>query len=162
MAKTRIPQTLSVIERRLKSGSVQRIGSDPVRLKEKGWTTRFINSDVRPDRLYQALQRQGWVCVEPEEMAEDPAALGLNVENGRIVRGDRGREVLCKMRESDYRQLVKQKTAENNKGTFSSKQTKEQLAEAAANRFGDEAGDFVASKVVGEVIDSKERVSESF
>lgn len=161
MAK-KLPQTVSVIERRLQSGSVQRMGSDPVTLREKGWTVRFINSIVRPDRQYQAIHKQGWVFVEPTELADDPSSLGLTIAENRVVRGDRGQEVLVKMRLADYKRLQAQKTRENNAGIGSSKKTKEQLAEAAASRFGDQAGEFVAKQVVGEVIDSKERVMEEF
>ncbi len=156
MAK-KVP-TVSVIERRL----LQPFGSEAptITLKDRTMIVRVVSAALRPDRLYQMQHYKGWTFVEPGDIDGDPTELGFQIENGRVVRGDRGQEVLMKMRKSDYRKIEQAKSRANVATMGSSKRTKEELANAAAGRFGEEAGQFVQDRIVGEVIDSRERVTD--
>src|SRR5688572_7767181 len=105
-------KTISVIERRLQGGSALQTSSHPIPLKEKGWTLRWENSDVRPDQIWHCINVLGWEYVIPADISCTMDEIGANERDGRVVRGERGKEVLLKMRASDYARVQKKKAQE--------------------------------------------------
>jgi hypothetical protein len=79
---------------------------------------------------------------------------------GYIVRGERGQEVLMCMPRDAFDQIQMAKTRKNNERMGRSNATKQEVVEAAANKYGDEAADFLNRHVgpVGGVTDSFERI----
>ena len=139
---------LSVVERRLASGSVFTAASRPIPLKEPDlWVLRVVNTAISDDRLYAMQAEKGWVYALPEDLAIDPVEVGLKVVDGRIVRGDKGTEVLMKIPKADYDAIVKMKDAENRKMTFGKKATKDAIMAAASQQLGDEGTEFLSRTV---------------
>ena len=139
---------LSVVERRLASGSVFTAASRPIPLKEPDlWVLRVVNTAISDDRLYAMQAEKGWVYALPEDLAIDPVEVGLKVVDGRIVRGDKGTEVLMKIPKADYDAIVKMKDAENRKMTFGKKATKDAIMAAASQQLGDEGAEFLSRTV---------------
>ena len=94
-APTTAPPNISVLERRLQNPFGD--GSPAIRLKEPGWTLHVINANLRPGRYHDVTRNKGWVPVEATEIDGDPLDFGFDVKDGRVVRGERGQEVLVKM-----------------------------------------------------------------
>ena len=149
MAKaTPVKRKLSVIERRLASGSVFSAASRPIPLKDPGrWILRIVNTSISDDRLYAMQAEKGWVYALPEDLAIDPIEVGLTVRDGRIVRGDKGTEVLMKMSTEDFATIQAMKDAENRKMTFGKKATKDAIVAAASQQLGDEGAEFLSRTV---------------
>ena len=138
MAK-KLPK-VSILERRL----AHPFGapSVPITLKDgKQWAIRIVNDAVRTGRAYQ-ITEMGWTFVTPEEIDGTPASFGFRVMDDRLVRGERGEEVLVKMPLRDYQQIQKAK-ADKNLADMGGKRIREDVAQRAAQRFGDEAGESV-------------------
>lgn len=145
---TPVKRKLSVVERRLASGSVFTAASRPIPLKEPDlWVLRVVNTAISDDRLYAMQAEKGWVYALPEDLAIDPVEVGLRVVDGRIVRGDKGTEVLMKMPKEDYDAVVKMKDVENRKMTFGKKATKDAIVAAASQQLGDEGAEFLSRTV---------------
>ena len=139
MAK-RIPK-VSVLERRL--ANPFGAPSVPITLKTPGqWAIRIVNGTMRTGRIHDMTANKGWVLVTADELDGTPDDLGFRVRDGRIVRGEHGDEVLMKMPQADYDQIQKAKGAYNLK-QLGTKQTREAVAQATAQQFGDEAADTV-------------------
>lgn len=136
------PPRISVLERRLQNPFGE--GSIPVRLKEPGWTLHVINANLRPGRYHDVVRNKGWVPVEATEIDGDPMDFGFDVKEGRIVRGERGSEILVKMPTADYQQIQMAKDAHNKRQT-SAHAVKTAAVERAAKEFGDQAGDAIDS-----------------
>ena len=153
MAKKQI----SVIERRLQSGSALAQGSVSIPLHEPGWTLRWENSEVAPDHVWRAVNIKGWEYVVPADVACSLDEVGASERENRVVRGERGKEVLLKMRLADYKKIQQMKTKENLKITFDKKKVKEGVVGAVAGEHGDEAANFINKNVLS-VTDSRERV----
>lgn len=149
MAKVTPPKRkLSVVERRLASGSVFTASSRPIPLKEPdAWVLRVVNTAISDDRLYAMQAEKGWVYALPEDLAIDPVEVGLKVLDGRIVRGDKGTEVLMKMPTAEFAAIQKMKDAENRKMTFGKKATKDAILSAASQQLGDEGTEFLSRTV---------------
>jgi hypothetical protein len=92
----------------------------------------------------------------------------VNMGDGLVRRGEKGVEVLMKIPSPVFARIQKRK-AELVKTNL--KKTRDRMAQAAANRFGANAGDFIAGKaeaagegiggLKGNIIDSMERVPVS-
>lgn len=145
MAKT--PQ-ISVIERRLQSPNAFRTGSRPIPLADpKTWTARWINTKSAPDRLGDVLHNKGWEYMEPSDLACEPAEFGAQLRDGRIVSGERGEEVLMKMRTKDYAKLAKVKDEQTKQQTFGKPQLKTAIVSEVAAAHGDQAAEFMNKHV---------------
>lgn len=139
---------ISVIERRLKSGSAFAVGSRDIPLvNPKRWTLRVVNSQVRDGHLYAMIGEKGWDYAAAEDLAVDPIEVGFHVQDGRIVRGDKGQEVLLKMERSDYQQVVAMKDQQNKENTFSSKAVKQTMVSAVGGEFGDQGANFINNAI---------------
>ena len=151
-------KAISVIERRLQSPSALTAGSTPIPLKDDTWTIRWENSDIAPDHIWRCLNVLGWEYVTPEDVACPLDEVGANARDGRVVRGERGKEILLKMRKADYAKVQKKKTAENLALTFDKKKLKGAVLNQVASAHGEEAADFI-NKNTMKVTDSRERVN---
>ena len=111
MAKSK--PTISVVERRLKSGSIFATSGRPIPLKEpKRWTLRIVNSQISDGRVWDMLAEKGWAYLEVDDLAVPAQEIGFRVQDGRIVRGTHGSEVLMKMEQADFAAVQKQKDAD--------------------------------------------------
>lgn len=145
MAKT---PKVSILERRLQGQNVFGSGTQPIALKEpRKWAVRWVNSGLRPDRVWAVNNELGWTYVEPEDLDCSVDEIGAAVRDGRVVRGDRGQEVLVKMPTKDYAKVQARKAELNTKQTFGKKQIKDAMVSAVAGEHGDRAGDFMSRAV---------------
>ena len=146
VAKTK--PTISVIERRLQGPSVHRTSSQPIPLTEPGkWVLRWENSQISPDHMWNIVHNLGWTYAEPTDLDCPIDEIGANVRDNRIVRGERGQEVLMKMLAKDYKRVEKKKTEENIRQTFGKKQVKDAIVAGVASEHGERAADYVAQNV---------------
>jgi hypothetical protein len=124
---------ISILERRARGEGLRGSGAPPIQLKEDGWVCRWFNSDVKADHIWNAKAVLGWVNVVPSELL-DPEQIGgfQTSPDGFVVRGEKGREVLLKM--------------------------KADVANAAGKTFGDQAGEFINKNVnlIGNITTNKE------
>lgn len=124
---------ISVIERRLKSGSIWAVSAGGIPLKEpKRWTLRIVNAEVRNGRVREMQHDKGWEFAEPGDLAVEPYEVGFSILDGRIVRGQHSQEVLMKMERADYAEVVKLKEQAVRKDTFGTKAAKQTVLNAAA------------------------------
>ena len=149
---------ISVIERRLQGKSALQSTSQPIPLKEKGWTLRWENSEIRPDQIWHCLNVLGWEYVAASDINCPLEEIGANERDLRVVRGVRGQEVLLKMRQSDKRKIQAMKTQENIDLTFNKKKVGDAAMNAVGSEFGSEAAEFVRSAKV-DITDSRETVA---
>ena len=134
---------IKIWERRLVNPLMQ--DTQGVSIREQArWELRWIDT-ARQGRFYTASREQGWVPVHPDELEDSMENLGLtDHKDGQIRRGIKGQEVLMKMPRKVMEQIRRRKSAIVTAGL---KKTKQNLAEAAAQRFGtEEASDFVMGK----------------
>ena len=140
--------TVSVIERRLQGPNVHRSSSQPIPLVEPNkWVLRWENAAIAPDHLWRIVHELGWEYALPEDLACDVTEQGAAVRDNRIVRGERGQEVLMKMLASDYKRIQKRKTEENIRQTFGRKQLKDAMVSGVASEHGDRAAEYVAENI---------------
>ena len=145
MAKT---PTISVIERRLQGPSVFRESSQPIALAApKKWTVRWENTKIGTDHLWNVIHVKGWTYAEPSDLACPAEEVGAVVRDGRIVRGERGEEVLVKMLVKDYARVQKSKTDEVVRSTFGKKQIEQDIVSGVAEEHGDQAAEWITKNV---------------
>jgi hypothetical protein len=138
-------KAISVIERRLQGGgSALQTTSQPIPLKEKGWTLRWENSEIRPDQIWHCINVLGWEYVVPGDIDATMEEIGAAERDSRVVRGERGKEVLLKMRASDFKKVQAKKTTENIDLTFNKGKVKDAMLNAVAGSMGPEAAEYVA------------------
>lgn len=153
---------ISIIERRLKSGSIFSASSRPIPLNEPDrWTVRIVNTQVSNNHLYEVQADKGWVYVAVDDLAVEPHEVGFRVQDGRVVRGEHGHEVLMKMEKADYAAIQKAKDAANRANTFGSKAIKQTILSAAQSEpDGERGADFLSRNLENiSVTDSREAVS---
>lgn len=149
-------KTISVIERRLQGPSVFRTSSQPIPLVEGDrWEVRWTNTTISPDHLWDRIHNKAWEYAVPEDIACPIDEIGGLVRDGRIVRGERGQEVLVKMLAKDYARVVKQKTKETTAQTFGKKQLKDAILSGAAQEHGDQAAEFLSKHTTLSVEDAR-------
>lgn len=149
---------VSVIERRLQGPSVLYEPSIPIPLKDPTWLVRWTNSEISTDHAWRRINIQGWEYASPRDIACALDEVGANERDGRVVRGERGREVLVKMRKTDYAQLQQGKDRENKRITFDKQTLKDAMVGAVGQAHGDQAASFIAKRDMT-VIDSRERTN---
>lgn len=163
MPPVKAKKIITVIERRLKSGQVFTAGSKAMPLTEPGrWTLRIVNAQVREDgsRIHEMTGEKGWEFAVASDLAVDPTEVGFHEQDGRLVRGTKGQEVLMKMAVADYAAVQRLKDQQTRANTFSDKGVKQTIMNAANRNLGDEGASALdgALKSVT-VTDSRERVS---
>lgn len=142
--KPKLPK-VTVLDRRLRNpfGAP----SQAITLKEGGpWEIRWVDAELRPGRLHDMTRNKGWIYITPEELDGTPDEYGLTAKEGRLVRGEHGREVLMKMPKAEYDQIQLAKARFNLKG-LGGKATREAVAQETAKKFGDEAGETVLDRI---------------
>ena len=152
--------TVSVIERRLQNENVFRVSSQPIPLKHaKQWMIRWENTEIATDHLWNLLHNLGWAYCEIDDLACDIQEIGAFAQDGKIVRGERGKEILMKMPMKDYQRLQKAKDLANRQATFGKKQVKEAIIAGASKELGDQAATFLNQQLGSMTTnDARERV----
>jgi hypothetical protein len=156
------PDTLVEVWERRFLNPAQR-GSSEVKLKAPGMIVRWINTAI-DGRYHRAVYDQGWQPV-PVTLLADPSSIPdlYKHPHGIVCRGERGKEVLMMMPERVFEKIRQRKDDLNRASTM---KLRSELAEAAAGKFGADAGDFVHSgatpdgtiKTVGSIQFGHERV----
>jgi|SoiMethySBSTD1v2_1073268.scaffolds.fasta_scaffold396779_2 hypothetical protein len=160
MAKSQIqvtPRKNDVLARRL-AGNPHSTGLRSIPLKEpKRWQLYIANDYNHDDDLYRMTHELGWEPLEAADLACDPKDIGFRVsEDGKLVRGPQGREMIFKMAKEDYALLQQKQTEANNATIGRPGKTKAAAAEAVTAVHGPEAGEFVHKHLVGTVTDTVE------
>lgn len=101
------------------------------------WQMRIFDRGFRSNRISEAAYK-GWVPLEPADLDCDPEDYGWRVDAGKIVRGDRGTEILMKMPRPDWQAVEAAKTEANIKSTLGEKANKQTILERAEAELGDE------------------------
>jgi hypothetical protein len=154
MAKKRELPVVSVIDRRV----LHPFGapSVPITLKDgRKWAVRIVNDHVRTGRSYQVIQ-MGWEYVTPDELDGTPANFGFRVQDGRLVRGEHGEDVLVKMPSEDFERIMNAKR-DRTLASLGNNKAKHEVASATAAQYGDQAGETVYNANI-DVTDSRERM----
>lgn len=158
-----IPETqpldrIRILERRLANPNGQ--STAPIDLKDPALVCRWVNSAIAADKVWRAKQ-QGWQPVRPEELADLDQVGGFTKSpDGFVTRGDRGQEVLMSMPRAWRDKIALAKTRENLKNMGDPQATKNEVVQAASDRLGDQAADYLNRKVsiVGGIRDQHEIV----
>lgn len=157
MAKDDPKPRVSVIDRRLQNPFGE--PSAEIQLKDKSLRPRWFNAAIIADKIWRA-KHNGWTIVKKAEIV-DTDQIGAFSEgpDGAIVRGERGQEVLMSMPRDDYRALELAKDRFNRRNMGDSEKATNDAIEAAGEKFGDEAANFLQkSRGFSHVRDSYERV----
>jgi hypothetical protein len=156
-------RAVSVVERRLKSGAIFSASSRPIPLTDPDrWTVRVVNTHISDNRVWEMQADKGWVYATADDVAVPVTELGFREQDGRIVRGQHGAEVLMKMEREDYAAIQKAKEDANRKMTFGSKAVKDSILAAAGNAegVGAEGAEYLSRNLHNvSVTDSREAVS---
>lgn len=153
---------ISVVERRIKSGSIFSAGSRPIPLKDPDqWEVRTVNSQISDARMWEMQAEKGWVYVTADDLAVPAHEIGFREQDGRVVRGTHGFEVLMKMPRKDYKTIQRIKEQENYKNTFGAKANKHAIITAAQSEPDGGRGAEFLNKAVQtiDIKDSREAVS---
>lgn len=148
---------VSILERRLQNPFGE--PSSPIELTDNSLECRVFNKAVNAQQIYRA-KKNGWEFVEPSQIADMEQAGGFRVstDGQRLVRGEREEEVLMYMPKDDRKQIEWAKARKNVKDMQMGRQ-KDAVVNAAAQQFGDRAGDFLSkTSIVGNVTDNYERI----
>jgi hypothetical protein len=151
---------IEIVERRLENPDMP--GSLPIRLKDepteaqdphskkRRWYLRWINASI-PSRFHTVTQGRGYVPVLWDELvSRDDIADRFEGAGAQVRRGDRGQEVLVKMPYPLYLAVKRREREKALERLRSGKKVKDDVAQATATEYGDEAGAF-AYDLVGEV-----------
>ena len=153
---------ISVVERRLKSGSIFAISAGSIPLKEPGrWELREVNSEIRTGRIREMVADKQWQFAEEADLAVVPYDIGYRILAGKLVKGVHGELVLMKMERTDFRAVQLLKDQENRRNTFGAAAVKSAIVNAASQEpDGAQAAEYLNRAVQGvDVKDSTERVS---
>ena len=137
---TPAPRIRAIIERRLQNPFGD--GSQSIELKDKSMTVHVINTAVRPGRYHDVTRNKGWEPVLPEDLVGDATDYGFDVKEGRVVRGERGTEVLMKMATADVRAIQAAKD-ETNRKKVSPRALKNEVISLTSAAHGDESGAYI-------------------
>ena len=132
--------------------------STPIQLQDPELVCRWCNSAIISDKFWRDKEK-GWDPVTPA-MLKDKDQVGAFVTSadGFVVRGEKQQEVLICMKREDRDAIQMAKTEQNIRDMKMGRQ-KEAAAQAAADHFGDRAGDFLSkTRLVGTVTDQYERI----
>jgi len=113
-------------------------------LKNQDLVIRVVDSTLRGGRVHEMVSK-GWELVDPSDIKGKPEDFGFSVQDGRVCRGDRSRDVLMKMHRDDYHSIQLAKSRENLKAMGGRKgrdAVLDRVAQLEGPR-GDEAATFV-------------------
>jgi hypothetical protein len=145
MARAKKLPSVSVLDRRL--ANPFGAPSIPITLKTPGeWAIRIVDGTVRAGRLHDMTANKGYVFVRPDELDGSPADLGFRVVDDRVVRGEHGQEVLMKIPQADY-DAIQEAKARVNLRNMGQQTTRDRVAQATSQAFGDQAADTVFSNI---------------
>lgn len=134
--------------------------SAPIALKDPRLRPRWFNADIMSDKIWRA-KAKGWNGVRPEDVVDlDQVGHYIVSAEGYIARGERGKEILMAMPIEAYNAIEKAKSAYNMRNMGSMSKTKNEVIEAAGQKFGDEAATFLTKSHVN-ITDSYERVQRT-
>jgi hypothetical protein len=143
---------VTVLERRLQNPFGD--GSPTIRLKQPGWALHIFDTS-RPGRFHYAKREKGWEPVLPEDLDGAPEDLGFDILDGKVVRGERGKEVLMKMPQRMYDAIALRK-AEVTNARNSPRQLKSDVMERTAAQYSDQAASYLDRNVT--ITDTREPV----
>lgn len=157
MAKKR---ELSIADRRRASGSIFGTGSKPIPLKEpEKWEVRNVNSKVSNQHVYNMRAEKLWEFVTPADLDCTLDEIGYRELDGRVVRGERGEEVLMKMPRKDYKEIQRDKDKTNRAQTLGSKAAKQTIMQAMHAANDEQGAEFMQRALKNATIqDGTERV----
>ena len=159
MAPTKKPN-ITVTDRRIADRLRNPFGSPStaIQLKTPGMECRWFNAAIMTDKIWRA-KHSGWDPVTPDMLADKDQVGGFVVSaDGYVCRGEKQQEVLMFM-SKENRDAIQQAKTEANIRNMRMGRQKDEVAQAAAERFGDQAGEFLAkAKMVGTVTDQYERI----
>jgi hypothetical protein len=121
-------------------------------LKKPDMEIRIVDSGMKSGRISEMTQK-GWGFVGPDDVVGKVEDYGFTVQDGRIVRGDRGREVLMMMHHQDYVDIQMAKAAANTRAIGGQK-GKDAVLNQVAKAEGDEAADWIDQRI--KVTDTRE------
>jgi hypothetical protein len=134
---------VTILERRLQNPFGE--GSTPIRLKEPGWALHIFDTS-RPGRFHYAKREKGWEPVTPEDLEGSPEDQGFDILDGKVVRGERGKEVLMKMPQSMYDRIAMRKAEVTNQRN-SPARLKSEVMEQTAAQYSDQAASYIDRNV---------------
>lgn len=147
---------LDVLERRLQNPFG--VPSETITLKQPGWTVRIFNAAIAADHVWRATHK-GWEFVRWSELAAPEQAGGFQKgPDGRIVRGERGQEVLMKIPTADWARIQRAKEDANLRVVRNPGAQADELKQAGAVALGHEA-EAAGVSLRSETTDSRERIA---
>lgn len=112
---------ISIIDRRLKAGSIFASASIPIPATEPGrWVFREVNTRIADDHLWTMLHKKLWTYALASDLDCEPGAFAYRELDGQLVKGLHGEIVLMKMPAADYRAVQMEKDRQNRLNTFGS------------------------------------------
>jgi len=122
--------TLSIIERRIQSGSRNLTRPMQVALigQPEPMVTRTVNTAI-DSRWHQVTTELGWVPVMPSEVAGGLQG-DMKVADGRVVMGEHGREVLVKMPRRLFEAIQRSRAQKEHRAMTSKARFKQRVAES--------------------------------
>lgn len=151
-------ERIKLFERRLQNPYGR--SSLPIELRDASMEARWFNAAINADKIWRAKQ-DGWSPVRPEDVVDlDQVGGYVKSPDGFVTRGDRGQEVLMAMPKTWRQKIAMAKTRENLKNMGDPVKTKNEVVQAASDKLGDQAADFLNRRVgvVGGVTDQYERI----
>lgn len=151
---------ITVSNRRIQDRLANPFGSrsEEIQLNKEGCVARWFNAGLYADRIWRA-KNQGWDPVTPDMLADKDQIGGFVVSaDGFVARGEKQNELLMYMAREDRNAIQMAKTQQNIRNMKMGRQ-RDEVAQAASERFGDQAGEFLSkTKMVGTVTDQYERI----
>jgi hypothetical protein len=126
----------------------------PIPMRDPDLTVRSVNAALRDGRIDE-LRDLGWEVVEPADLKGTPEDHGYRVQDGRVVRGERGQTVLMKMHKDDYAAIQAAK-ARRNLADMGGKRGKDKVLDEVARKLGaegDQAASYLSRAI--EVVDER-------
>jgi hypothetical protein len=138
--------------RRLENPADDSYNTPVVRLRDdptgERWQLRWFNTAIS-GRLY-VMRNKGYEAVMRAEVANlDELTELAEAADGIVRRGEKGQEVLGKIPKADYQFIKRREVELRERRSQSTRSLRAQAAEAAAAKFGAEAGDFIEGKPIG-------------
>jgi hypothetical protein len=152
---------IAVLERRLENPDLP--GSLPIRLKDEPthaqdphgkkriWYLRWVDTGEN-GRYSMVTDVHGYVPVRVEELQSAVSTIGAaDTKDGIVRRGDKGREVLCKIPLELYNAIKSEQQRVRERRSRNARAVKHDIASAAGVALGDEAGQTISDEFSLEV-----------
>ena len=137
---TSVIRRRDIIDRRLKNPNGQESLSIPS-VPAGRWVFRIANGTISPDHIWRMRQQKGWEFAAPADLGGRPEDFGFEVRQERMVRGDRGQEVLMKMDATEWHEIQQAKSDANRRQALSVKDIPQRAAAEIGGSEGSEAAD---------------------